>query len=116
MGFENEARNALGRYYEESGNYAKAAEMYEKSGNKEKAMELRNRDREVHIYQKNVNIEVNMDSLLEYLRIHGEVVKYTCPNCGAQLEIDGKNSMYFCPYCGTKVDVLSLKELIDKIL
>ena len=30
-------------------------------------------------------------------------IKLTCPNCGANVDIDEKREMAFCTFCGTKL-------------
>ncbi len=116
MGYKYEAISTLAEYYESSGNYEKAANLYEKIGDIENAEELRKRAKETYVYQKSININVNLDSLFEYIRTHGLVVKYRCPSCGATLEIDGKNTVYYCPYCGTKIEIIKLQKLLESVL
>lgn len=116
MGYNYEAISTLAEYYESSGNYEKAANLYEKIGDIENAEELRKRAKETYVYQKSININVNLDSLFEYIRTHGLVVKYRCPSCGATLEIDGKNNVYYCPYCGTKIKIIELQKILENLL
>ncbi len=116
MGYKEDAVIRLAGFYEDSGDYEKAAEMYEKIGDITKANELRKREKEKYIYQKTINIDINLESLFEYIKLHGLVVKYKCPSCGANIEIDGKHKIYYCPYCGTKIEAIDIKKLLENLL
>ncbi len=116
MGYKREALLSLASFYENSRNYEKAAELYEKAGELEKAHEIRMKNKEIYVYQKNVNIDINIDSILNYLRTRGEAIQYKCPACGAQLEIDGKSNIHYCPYCGSKIKVTDIQKILEDMI
>ena len=116
MGYKHEAALNLAEYYEKSGNYEKAADIYEKIGETSMAEKMRKKAKEKYVYQKTVNINVDMDHLLEYIRSNGLTVKYTCPSCGANIEIDGKQKIYYCPYCGTKIEIVDIQNLLENLI
>jgi hypothetical protein len=110
LGLVNEAHRA-----ERSGRYDDAAMSYEKLNLLDKAKSLRERNRVSTVRQVNVNI----NSLIEQLRMGGLTIPYRCQGCGATITIDSKTGdggMRYCSYCGSAIDTELLGHMIQQAL
>lgn len=110
LGIVSEANRA-----ERAGRYEDAARLLEKVNLLDRAKNLRERNRSSTV--RNVNVDVN--GLIEQLRVGGLSVPYKCQSCGATITIDSSTSngaMKFCAYCGSAINTEILAALIKQAL
>lgn len=107
----------LAKKFEIAGRYEDAAKIYDQYQMYEEAGRVRKLDR-IQV-QKVVSVSVDLNAMLQQLKLAGLVVAHSCSNCGASLKISGSSTLdgvVSCQYCKTTFDTASVAQLITKAL
>ncbi len=82
--------------------------MYKEAG------ELRRRARQ----QVVTHVQVDMNDLIEKMRNGGLTATYSCPSCGASIQISGATSssaLTSCKHCGAAPKTTDIAELLTRV-
>ena len=102
---------------ERSGRFEEAAQLYEELGMPDLAGEERMKARSSTSTTRHVMVDLNQ--LLEKLRVGGLALPYKCHSCGASINIDKDSraeGLTYCSYCGTRQDTDALVALLKALL
>lgn len=107
----------LARIAEKAGRYEDAAKIYESAGMIEEAGKVRELNRRVEVRTTTVTVDLN--TLIQQLRLGGLVSIYKCPSCGGSIKIGGSTNisqLSKCEYCGSVLKADDLVKFIQEIL
>lgn len=102
----------VGRYEESASTYETLGRVLNDGNLYDKARELRDKARGSQL--KIVSVDIN--KMISQFKENGVTIAYTCPKCGAGLNIDDEKKLDNCNYCGSKIEKINLREMLQAAL